>query len=138
MYICTRTHSVSLITSLNAANFMWCTVGCRLSVPLCLRAQEEMNETLRHNMASCARKGFYLRPYLEADFSPLRFCSVLSPKSHVFSSFISCRVVNQNCMSCYDVHFIITPASPVFSGTVVCFTKATSPAPETRQRKAPV
>lgn len=84
------------------------------------------------------KKGIYLRPYLEVDFSPLWFVVCCHPKLHVFSCSISYRVFNQNRTACYDVHFIITQASPVFSGTVVCFTKATSPEPEARQRKAPV
>ena len=90
LYACTRTRNVCFITSLNTANFMWCSVGCRLSVSICLRVQEGMNETFRHNMAS-KKKRIYLRPSLEADSSPL--CSVLCchPKLHVFSCFVFYR-----------------------------------------------
>jgi hypothetical protein len=112
-------------------------VYCRTRA-FCSNMLPRSREKLRHNMASCVKKGIYLRPYFEADFSPLSFAVCCHPKSQVFSNFISYRVVKQNRMYCYDLHFIITPASPVFSGTVVCFTKATSPAPEARQRKAPV
>jgi len=92
LYVCTRTQNVSFITSLNTSNFMWCCVGCRLSFPICLRVQEEMNETYRHNMASCVKKRNLLKAITRGRFFPALFCTVLSPKTTrlFLLRFLSC------------------------------------------------